>query len=220
MIGRNCKAWAKIWRLRWGPDGGSGGGPPGPRPRNGPRSGWRSMKHHRRIAGLLLADGEPGEIRRVQVIDDRGGFVNQPQPSFPKPVAALDVFPRRIWKLFVEGLGQQQVAGQREVRGVEKVERHVLGVVDQRVAELQSVLVDVVEKPGAPHARVPCGVADHRQSVTSPRRRWAATWVCSQPARGTVSSPRKATRAPRAARTPALRAAAGPDAGCVRTRRG
>src|SRR3954452_9874766 len=66
-------------------------------------------------------------------------------------------------KTKIEGLGQQQIAGQGEGGGVQKIERDVFFVLDQRVAELEAMLVDVAQEGVEAHAAMPAGVADDSQ---------------------------------------------------------
>ena len=125
------------------------------------------VEDHAAVAGPLLPLGEPGEVGRVVVRRPRLGGVGQPQSAPAQPVGGLDVLPGGIRETLVERLLHEPPPREREVRGVEEVERHLRRVLDQRVSELQAVLVQVVEEGGAPHARVPAGVADDGDLVAA-----------------------------------------------------
>ena len=60
-------------------------------------------------------------------------------------IGRLDVLPGSVRELLVERLVEDPPARERNVRGVEEVERHLLRLVDQRVAELEPLLVQVTE---------------------------------------------------------------------------
>lgn len=94
----------------------------------------------------LLPRCESRQIGWMVMGSGRGGLVDQPHPPLLQPITDLDIFPRRVGEAEVEGLGEEQVARHRQVRGVEEVEGHVLPVADQGVAELEAVLVDVAQE--------------------------------------------------------------------------
>ena len=121
------------------------------------------VEDHRRITGLLLTRHETAKIRRVIVQNSGLPTVKQAQALFLQSVGDLYIFPCRIGKSQVEGIFEQRLARQTEIRRIEEIERHVVRVFDQRVAELQSILVDIAQKGVQTHARMPRRIADHRQ---------------------------------------------------------
>ena len=153
-----------------------------------------------------------------------------------QPVGDLDVLPGGVRKGRVEeSLLEEERAGQRDVGRVEEVEGHRLRVLDQRVAELQPVLVDVVEKRGrrAGRAARSCNRGRRPDAPASPpaprraRRGAAAREPCRRPERGcTAPAPRARRgsarrRAPRfAARSRGTDGPAGRRAGGPPSRRG
>ncbi len=87
-----------------------------------------AREDHGAVAGALLARAETPEIGRMVVLHARLRLVDQAQPAPEEPEGGLDVLPGRIGKALVERLFEQELARQREVRGVEEVERDVPGV--------------------------------------------------------------------------------------------
>src|SRR5262249_43272546 len=113
------------------------------------------------LARLLLPPAKGGKRDVVVGAGDRLGTVDDPHSQLRHPVGHLDVLPRGMREGRVEEPGRvEERLRQRDVRGVEEVERHRFTVLDQGVAELEAVLVDVVEKRRDPPVPRPLRVAE------------------------------------------------------------
>src|SRR5688572_8066411 len=101
----------------------------------------------------------------------RSWAIHDLHPRLRKPIGDLDVLPGRMREGGVEQPDLfEQPSGERDVRRVEEVEGHRVGVLDQGVAELEPVLVDVVKEGGGPARRWPRRVPEHRDGGVPPLR--------------------------------------------------
>src|SRR4051794_12469589 len=81
-------------------------------PEEGTELGMEAVEDHRAIPCFLLACGKARHNSRM-IVPHRGRWlIDEPEPHLLQPVTDLDIFPRRVGKSKVEGLGEQQVAGE------------------------------------------------------------------------------------------------------------
>ena len=120
----------------------------------------------RRLPRLLLAAAKRGERDVVVVARDGGRPIQHAHAPLHQAISDLDVFPGRVRKARIEEAHlEQELAWQGDVRCVEEVERHRFGIVDQAVAELKAVFVDVVQKGRDLQVERPGRVAENRDGM-------------------------------------------------------